>query len=107
MTPKSAVLRASARRDVEQAVAHYLDEGGAEVAPGFIDALEEALGHIARNPGSGSPRYGHDLNLSGLRSWPTAAYPYIIFYMEAQGTVDVWRILHRRRDIPESMREGL
>ena len=107
MTPKSAVLRASARRDGEQVLAHYLDEGGADVAVGFIDALEEALRHIARNPASGSPRYGHDLTLAGLRSWPTAAYPYNIFYMEAQGTVDVWRILHRRRDIPESMREGL
>ncbi|WP_419856595.1 type II toxin-antitoxin system RelE/ParE family toxin [Candidatus Palauibacter irciniicola] len=102
----SVILRASARRDVDRAVVRYLEEGGPDVALGFIDALETALGHVARNPGSGSPRHGQELNLAGLRSWPLATYPYLIFYMEGEGVVDVWRILHGRRDIPESLQEG-
>ncbi len=55
MTPKSVILRASAQRDVDEVVAHYLDEGGAEVALRFVDALERSLQHIARNPGSAHP----------------------------------------------------
>lgn len=103
-TPTSAILRASARRDVDQAVTRYRKEAEPEVALGFIDAIESALGHVARNPGSGSPRHGHELNLAGLRSWPLTSYPYLIFYMEGEGAIDVWRVLHGRRDIPESLR---
>ena len=117
MTPGSVVLRASARRDVDETVARYLEEAGAptqsfssscsssnEVALGFIDALEGAFRHIAGNPESGSPRYGHELNLPGLRSWPLKAYPHLIFYMTTSDLVDVWRVLHGRRDVPVGLR---
>lgn len=106
MTPKSVVLRASARQDVDEAVARYLEEAGAEVALGFIDALQEAFRHIAGHPDSGSPRYGHELNLPGLRSWLVTAHPHVVFYMTGGDLVDVWRILHGRRDMPEGLREG-
>ena len=79
MMPRSVVLRAAAHRDVDEAVAHYVAEGGTEVALGFIDALEDAFRHVADNPGSGSPRYGQELNLPGLRSWPLKPYPHIVF----------------------------
>ena len=105
MTPKPVILRAVARRDVDEAVAHYREEGGPEVALGFIAALEAAVRHIASNPESGSPRYGQELNLAGLRSWPLRRYPYLVFYMTGGGPIDVWRILHGRRDIPAWMRE--
>lgn len=68
MTPKPVILRAAARQDVDDAVARYAEEAGADVALGFIESLEGALRHIAGNPESGSPRYGHELNLEGLRS---------------------------------------
>ena len=106
MTPRSVVLRAAAHRDVDEAVAHYLAEGGTDVALGFIDALEDAFRHVADNPGSGSPRYGQELNLPGLRSWPLKSYPHIVFYMVGGGHIDVWRVLHGRRDIPAWMRES-
>ncbi|WP_420634373.1 type II toxin-antitoxin system RelE/ParE family toxin [Candidatus Palauibacter sp.] len=106
MNSRSAVLRGSARRDVEEAVAHYLDAGGAKAALGFIEELEGALGHISRHPGSGSPRCGQEVNLAGLCSWPLTSYPHVVFYMEGRTTVDVWRVLHGRRDIPASLREG-
>lgn len=104
MSPTSVVLRASARQDVDEAIAHYIDEGGAEAALGFIDALEGALEHLAHHAGSGSPRYGHELNLPGLRSWPIKPSPHLAFYMEGRRHVDVWRILHGREDIPAWMR---
>lgn len=104
MTPRSVVLRARARGDVDEAIAHYLDEAGAEVANGFIEALEEALAQLAARPGSGSPRYGHEVNLPGLRSWPLKSYPFLVFYMTTAGRIDVWRVLHARRDIPAWLR---
>ena len=105
MTRKPAVLRATARRDVDEAVAHYLEAAGPNVALGFIGALEAAMRHISRHPRSGSSRYGHELNLPGLRSCLLKSYPQIVFYMEAGTRIDVWRVLHGRRDIPAWMLE--
>lgn len=89
---------------MDEAVAHYLDHAGSDVAIGFIDRLEEAFGHIADSPASGSPRYGHEVNLPGLRSCPLGSYPYLVCYMTAAGRIDVWRVLHERRDIPAWLR---
>lgn len=93
MTPRSVVLRAAARRDVDDAVAHYLASAGRKTALRFIDRVEEAFPHVAMSVESGSPRYGHELNLPGLRSWPVRSFPYLVFYMTARDQVDVWRVL--------------
>jgi toxin ParE1/3/4 len=94
------IPRELALRDVEQAVAYYLDEGATSAALGLIDALEKAYAHIGRQPATGSPRYTHELNLPGLRFWPLTRYPYCVFYTEKSDHIDVWRVLHGQRDIP-------
>ena len=101
MNPRPVVLREAARQDVDNAVAHYLGSGGPDVALGFIRAYEAAARHISRFPRSGSSRHGIELNLPGLRSWAIGSHPYIVFYMQARAHIDVWRVLHGRRDIPE------
>lgn len=91
--------------DVNDAVAYYFGAGAEEAALGFIDALARAYVHIGRHSGTGSPRYAHALGLPGLRAWPVAGYPYLIFYVERAEGVDVWRVLHTSRDIPAWMHE--
>ena len=105
MKSKPVVPRDRARRDAEEVIAHYLGEGSAQAALGFIAALESAYTHISRHPASGSPRYAHELNLRGLRFWPIKRYPYLVFYVERADHIDVWRVLHGERDIPEWMRQ--
>ena len=105
MKTKPVVPRELAKRDVDEAIEHYLSEDAAEAALGFIDALERAYTHISRHPSSGSPRYALELNLPGLRSWPLTRYPYLLFYIEQPDHVDVWRVLHSHRDIPAWMAE--
>ena len=61
--------------------------------------------HLGRHPATGSPRYAHELNLPGLRSWPLTRYPYLIFYVERPDHVDVWRVLQGQRDIPAWMQD--
>lgn len=100
MKPNPIVPRSHANRDVDDAVAYYLDEAGGDVALGFIDALEHAYTHIGRYPGTDSPHYAHELNLPGLRAWPLTRYPYLVFYIEQPGYIDVWRVLHSKRDVP-------
>ena len=100
MSRKRVVLRERARRDAEAAVDHYLREAGEQVALGFIDALERACGYIARHPAAGSSRHAHELNVPGLKTWPLKHYPYLVFYVEREHHVDVWRLLSAERDIP-------
>jgi toxin ParE1/3/4 len=102
---KPVVPRELANQDVDEAITHYLSEDTAEAALGFIDALERAYSHISQHPSTGSPRYAHELNLPGLRSWPLTRYPYLVFYLEQPDHIDVWRVLHGHRDIPAWMAE--
>jgi toxin ParE1/3/4 len=97
--------RESARRDVEAAVDYYAREAGADVAIGFIDALQTAYRFVADHPATGSPRYANELGLPGLRSRMLRLYPYLVFYVERDDYIDVWRVLHAHRDIPVWMRE--
>ena len=105
MSVKPVIPRALANRDVDQAIDHYLDEGGERAGLGFIDALEKAYRHVARHPASGSPRYAQELDLPGLRVWLLKRYPYLVFYVERDDHIDVWRVLHSQRDLPAWMRE--
>ena len=99
------VLRQLAQQDVDEAIAYYLQEAGQPVALGFVDSLEHALHHIAKHPKTGSPRYAVELDLPGIRMWPLNRYPYLIFYIEQEHHVDVWRVLHAQRHIPAWLQE--
>jgi len=89
MTLKPVVPRAQAQQDMDEAIAYYLSEAGESVALGFIDALQKAFAHIARYPATGSPRFAHELNQPGLRSWLLTGYPHVLFYVERSDHVDV------------------
>ncbi|HLJ21095.1 MAG TPA: type II toxin-antitoxin system RelE/ParE family toxin [Stellaceae bacterium] len=102
---EAEVPRELARGDVEAAVDHYIREAGADVALGFIDALEAAYEAISRRPAAGSPRYARALALPGLRSRALKRYPYLVFYIELDEHIAVWRVLHAHRDIPAWMQE--
>ena len=105
MKAKPVIPRELANRDVDEALEHYLSEDAAQAALNFIEALEVAYAHIGRHPATGSPRYAHELNLPGLRFWPLTRYPQLVFYIERDGHIDVWRVLHGSRDIPAWLQE--
>ena len=106
MKAKPIIPRQSVSRDIDEALAYYLDEGATGAALGFIDAVEHAFTHISHQPGTGSPRYAHELNLPGLTTWLLTPYPHLVFYLERPDHIDVWRVLHVRRDIPAWLLEA-
>jgi toxin ParE1/3/4 len=106
VTAKRVIPRALSNLDVEQAISRYLKEAGAKIALGFVDDLERAYAHISRHPATGSSRYETELNLPGLRFWALTHYPHLVFYLERRHQIDVWRVLHAKRDIPAWM-QGL
>ncbi len=100
MTTKPVILRLMAERDVDEAISHFLGEDAWQAALRFIDALERAYTHIGRHPATGSTRHAHELGLPDLRFWPLQHFPQLVFYVERDDHIDVWRVLHGCRDIP-------
>ena len=103
MSGKPVVLRERARRDIDEAIEHYLSEAGPALALDFIDALDDTRRQIGERPASGSPRHAHELDIPGLRFQSVGRFPYLIFYVEKEAEIDVWRVLHGARDIPAWM----
>lgn len=99
MKAKVVIPRAQANRDVDEAIARYLKQDTMRGALGFIDAIEAAYKRIGQHPGTGSPRFAHELNLPGLRALPLTRYPYLVFYVERTDRIDVWRVLHGERNV--------
>ena len=75
MKAKPIIPREQANRDVDTVIASCLNDAGEAATLGFIDTLENAYDLIGRHPASGSPRYAHEFNLPGLRTWPLTRYP--------------------------------
>lgn len=103
MSARSVRLRERAAVDIDQAVDSYLTEADTGVALRFVDAVERAVGQIGRSPHSGSLRFSYELEIPDLRVRPLPRFPYLVFYVVGDEFVDVWRILHTRRDIPTAM----
>ena len=97
---KPVELRQLAADDIDAALSYCRREAGESLAIRFVDALEAELSHLSGHPLIGSLRYSYELNIPALRSWPLEAFPYIVFYIDRAEFVDVWRVLHARRNIP-------
>ncbi|MXX19892.1 MAG: type II toxin-antitoxin system RelE/ParE family toxin [Dehalococcoidia bacterium] len=105
MNPKPVVYRQRARRDIDEAKGRCLSEASAAVALRFLAALELAFERMAEHPASGSPRYASVLGIPGLRSWNVTGFPYLVFAVEEEAVVDVWRVLHAASDIASWLQE--
>ena len=103
MSGKPVVLRERARRDIDETIERYLSKAGPTVALNFIEALEDTLRQISEQPASGSPRHAHELEIPGPRFRSIGRFPYLVFYVERESGIDVWRVLHGARDIPAWM----
>ena len=95
-----ASLRSVAAADIAAAVSYYRDQASPQTATDFVDHLEAAIEHLRHHPLTGSLQFSYELEIPDLRSWPLRKFPYLIFYMPEDSRIDIWRVLHARRDIP-------
>ena len=83
-------------------VADYLAERGSlDASDRFLAATEAAFKKLAAMPGMGVFRdYGPEF--SGLRMWPVPKFTkYLIFYTATEETLEVVRVLHGARNLPQ------
>lgn len=103
MIGKAIVLREAADDDISFATTFYTKESSVEITLRFLASLEQAFQGISKQPAIGSPRFAHELDLPGLRSWLLPDFPYVIFYVELADYIQVWRLLHTKRDLGASL----
>jgi toxin ParE1/3/4 len=101
----SVRLRELAASDIDDAVSYYLTNAGSGVASRFVDAVEHTVNQISRAPRSGSLRFAYELEIPGLRVRPVARFQHLVFYVPSEEAIDVWRILHSRRDMLSALSE--
>jgi toxin ParE1/3/4 len=102
---KKTRISSDAQRDLADAANYY-----AGVAPhmldAFFDAFDKAIAQIERQPGIGSPRYGQELEVTGLRHWSLRKFPYAVFYTEETAHLNALRLVHLQSDIPTSLQSA-
>lgn len=102
---KPVVPRVMAEDDLDRACDHYLTTAGADVAIDFLHDFENAVAFISRFPATGSPKYGYEPSLAGIRFWPMKKFPFLIFYIETEHQIDVWRVMHGNMDITAELHD--
>jgi toxin ParE1/3/4 len=95
-----ADLRSDASADIDSAINHYRSAAGPETALDFVNELQTAIDHGCHEPLSGSLRFAYELEIPGLLIWSLRKFPYLVFYMTDGHSIDIWRVLQARRDIP-------
>lgn len=103
MPAREVRFRSLAANDIDNALDHYRTESDNEIALGFIDALEHTIGQISRSPRAGSLEFSYEVGIPQLRARKLRRFPYVVFYLPHDDRIDVWRVLHSRRDIPAAL----
>ena len=92
-----------ADKDFDDAIDYYLMHAGEPIAERFVNAISTAYAMIGDNPEIGALRLGDAIGRPALRTWTVRGFPYVICYEVGPDSVDVWRVLHARSDIPEHL----
>jgi toxin ParE1/3/4 len=100
---KPVRLTPRADRDIDVCFA-WIAKDNPAAAVRFLDAIELTCDTLSRMPGIGSPRYAEIPLVRGVRMLAIKDFEnYFLFYLEHEDTVDVIRVLHGARDIPEAL----
>jgi len=102
---KPARRRETAQQDIDDTAFYYLETANEFLALRFIESIESTINEIEAFPSIGSLRYGQLLEIPELRYILVRDFPYLVFYVERQNEVDIWRVLHDQRNIPDLMQD--
>jgi len=99
---KAVIPHRHAIADVDHAIDYYREHAGSLVAENFANEIVDAYQRLSRHPHIGSPRPSYDLDIFGVKSWSLRRFPHQIFYLVQQDLIELWRILHPKRDVSKT-----
>jgi toxin ParE1/3/4 len=103
MTVRTIAPHRHAIANVHDIICYYREQAGTAVAENFAIEIAEAYARLRQHPNIGSPRPALDLDIAGIKSWALNRFPHLIFYEIQDDHVELWQILHPRRDITQAM----
>ena len=106
MAQRNLVRRPAARRDLAEAVRYLRKEGSAAVSHRFLDEVEATCTRLRSCPTLGPLWPTPRRELIGLRRRLLPHFPYSLFYLPTEETMEIVRVLHNSRDIPALLEDG-
>ena len=95
------VIRPKAGVDLDEQFS-YIAANNFDAALRFFDAARQTFSQLAQMPGIGSVYNIENLRLVGLRKWAVRGFDkHLIFYVERDESIEIVRLLHAARDLPE------
>jgi len=99
--PVEILRRPQALRDIEECFV-YIAEDNLEIGVRFLAAVEGSLKQISQFPFIGQERRFTNIQFQSLRMWHVKNFEnYLIFYLVAEGKVEIIRVLYSSRDVRE------
>jgi toxin ParE1/3/4 len=90
-----------AERDIEECFV-FIGEENLDVAVHFLVAVEDTIEIIAKNPLAGSVREFKDSKLKNIRVMLVKGFHrYQIYYTITDESIEIVRVLHGARDLPD------
>lgn len=98
--PKYLVIRPRAQADMDEEALYYQTGDDPAAAARFLEDLEHAFERVVRFPQIGKPWPTPNRELTGLRRLLLSRFPYSVFYLPTETTLEIVRVLHNSRDLP-------
>jgi len=100
------VIRPAARQDILGQFLYLLENNAPAAAAQFLEAVEATISKLSKQPTLGAPKKFRNPRLQGLRRWPVDGFEVIgIYYLLAENTFRVIRVLHGKRDVERILNE--
>ena len=100
------VVRPQAERDIDEQC-QYLSRESADLALRFFDAVHVTIDRLADSPDLGILYEFPSERLQGIRWWKVRGFRnHLVFYRPLDDGIDVIRILHAARDIPNVFQDS-
>jgi len=101
VTVKAVIPHRHAVQDVDDAIDYYRECAGTSLAEAFATEIVDVYTRLGRHPHIGSPRPSYELEMSGVKSWSLNRFPHLVYYQVTADHVELWRVLHPRRDMTQ------
>ena len=99
MTVKLVIPNRHAVEDVDDAIDYYRERGGPSLGEAFATEIVDVYIRLGLHPHIGSPRPSYELEMSGVKCWSLNRFPHLVYYQVTADHVELWRVLHPRRDM--------
>jgi toxin ParE1/3/4 len=100
---RTLIIRNRATQDVRQQANYILANGNTTAATYYLETVELTFEQLISVPGIGKiVRFLPDNQIGEIRQWRVKGFTdYLVFYRVDADVIEVLRILHGARDLPD------